>query len=322
MESYKNRVSNWSKSFLSVMLILITSIVFTACSEPNSKNSKFPSQIKDDSFNYEFLEIPNTKNLSSIACIDDFVFVADFELNKIMCLDLTGNVIKEVGKLGMGKNEFNSPIGLAIMGKYLYVLDSGSSRIIKMDFNLNEVDHCYLPPLDSYDNYFDLAIDDSERVYLSVNAGGLYTGIFGESDLHKISENSFALFNDKDKVLACQFYTLSKERDKDIYESKEQPVVELVDGKISEIKFTYPNGYTPIDIDFDGSFVYSIAGYNQSVQVYDTSGEYVKTIHDFSIELQQSQILLVPYGAKLACCDNEIFFVTGSNGVHKINGKN
>ncbi len=66
------------------------------------------------------------------------IFIADFGNDRIVKLDSTYRLIKEVGGFGSGDYSFNGPIDLALdKVSNLYVADYGNSRIIRLDRQLN-----------------------------------------------------------------------------------------------------------------------------------------------------------------------------------------
>jgi len=85
-------------------------------------------------------ELKPTRWEGDPASISDFAIAPDGTLyftypgeGKIFCMDLSGNVLRELGKKGEGPNEFQYPSSLYWDGDKLYVNDSGRNMLYRID---------------------------------------------------------------------------------------------------------------------------------------------------------------------------------------------
>ncbi len=81
----------------------------------------------------------------------------------------TGNLIKSVGELGNGPNQFQKPTGCTFHNGHYYVIDSGNKRVVILDRQFNYIDDLPLPKSDreSEKEFTDIAINDKGDIYVS-----------------------------------------------------------------------------------------------------------------------------------------------------------
>lgn len=125
---------------------------------------------------YFVLEITNkTTGLSSpngIICRENDILICDVAANNIRILDLSGNKLSEIGKLGNAPLEFIRPTGIAQTDQYIYVIDSGNDRIQVLDHNFTFVYEIALPHFLSEEYFIDIAVTAEESICLSTNCLG------------------------------------------------------------------------------------------------------------------------------------------------------
>lgn len=123
------------------------------------------------------------KNISSIAQIENFIFLIDSSRNQLVKYDATGfifnnNILKEklvyvdsIGNFGgkTSKLEFNSPTGLTTYKNNLYVLDSGNSCVKIFDKDLNWIKTYRLSVDLLNQTSIDIASDKAGNIYILSN---------------------------------------------------------------------------------------------------------------------------------------------------------
>jgi len=128
------------------------------------------------------------KNICSFDRYENFLFVLDCELNRLVKYDISGLTelntvtnnkliyIDSIGNFGdfNSKTDFNNPEGLTVAGEYIYVLDSGNSCVKKYDTNLNwEFTYrLYKDFLSAYP--IDIASDKFNNLYVLTNSNKIF----------------------------------------------------------------------------------------------------------------------------------------------------
>jgi len=128
------------------------------------------------------LDLPRDVDLNDNSNLDnaddDYLWVVDFGHHMIKRFTKDGTLVKSFGGYGTGEDQFKRPVGIVngrdLQGgynnKYLYVVDSGNNRIVKLyNPNPTEVDWvgCYEAPSGSYltsievDTFGDLWVTDT-----------------------------------------------------------------------------------------------------------------------------------------------------------------
>lgn len=127
-------------------------------------------------------------DINSFALADNFLYVLDSKLNRIVKYDAagftTGDNVKEnklyyvdsIGNFGnfVSKTEFNDPRGLTVFKNNLFVLDSGNSSIKKYDLNLNWL-YTYRLYVDFLSAFpVDIASDSEGNIYVLTNSNKIF----------------------------------------------------------------------------------------------------------------------------------------------------
>lgn len=113
------------------------------------------------------------KSIGGIWVNEKGIVVSDRDGNKLVLLDKEGNVIKEVGKIGMGPLEFSSPTDIFYNKEdnCIYVLDAGNQRVQVLSTDLVYIKEISLKKLEETEptNYLSIAAD-KDNIYVSFNA--------------------------------------------------------------------------------------------------------------------------------------------------------
>ena len=105
--------------------------------ENNEKLSTFTSPIQVHCENSEVCALKNRNLPTSIAIIDEKIFVAYGFQDEIQVFDLDGNYLWKFGSSGTQAGQFNTPHRLAALNNELFVADSENHRIQVFDIDGN-----------------------------------------------------------------------------------------------------------------------------------------------------------------------------------------
>lgn len=76
---------------------------------------------------------------AGIAIDDTYVYITDFDNNRVQKFDLAGNYVSQWGSFGTGDGQFNRPKGIDVEGGFVYVTEQSGNRVQKFDTNGNFV---------------------------------------------------------------------------------------------------------------------------------------------------------------------------------------
>lgn len=104
-----------------------------------------------------------------IACLSEGILLADHGESCLYLIDYSGNLVRKIGELGNGPNQFQKPTGCTYHNGYYYVIDSGNKRIVILDRQFNYTKELKLPKSEreSEKEFTDIAINDKGDIYIS-----------------------------------------------------------------------------------------------------------------------------------------------------------
>ncbi|MBB1532979.1 MAG: hypothetical protein HG465_002485 [Mogibacterium sp.] len=142
-----------------------------------------------------------------IACLPEGILLADHGENCLYLIDYSGNLVRKIGELGNGPNQFQKPTGCTYHNGYYYVIDSGNKRIVILDRQFNYTKELKLPKSEreSEKEFTDIAINDKDDIYIS--GSYLY-----DSGLYR-----YNLEKEKFENVQKYFYGSLKEFDGEVY---------------------------------------------------------------------------------------------------------
>ena len=196
---------------------------------------------------------------ASIWAREDDIVVSDQESHKLIVLDWDGNVLKEVGKLGMGPLEFEKPGKIFWHEKeeILYVLDIGNNRIQKLTYDLSYIDEVSLKDLDLYqpDPFQSIAVDSDGNIYISLHVAipeklGIYR-ISPDGSISKSEEMFGGVLTEKNgEIYAVQtmIHFLNEEKEYDIGFKTGQTYLYKMEATEMVKVLDFPFEYSPTDL--------------------------------------------------------------------------
>lgn len=264
------------KSFYICLMVLV--MLLSSCSMSNNIINQLESTGKDslpedlpqiEKMEYEVARIEDEgKSVLSpygIVAFNGQTIVADRENHCVFVLDSMNNIVKKIGSIGSGENEFCEPTGITQDENHVYVLDAGNSQIKILDKDLDFSDSIQLPILDHHQGgyrYIDIACTSDGTIYVSNNSPG-------QNDARILMLNG-----EKVEKLPLNFNGFLTSAGNSIYAASQlEPYTSQgLEGAASgvsylyeikkdkwELKFTYPNKYVPCDILFQNNAIMTMS---------------------------------------------------------------
>lgn len=240
------------------------------------------------------------KQPQGIALIDEDLLIADTSNNRLVLIDVNGKMKKEIGKMGNGAGEFVNPTGITVDNEgYVYVLDSGNSRIQVFDKSFKFIKQIAINVFDGKSvNLMDLVVDSSKNIYFSVETydrklGSIYIISSDDNKVKKIGEGllgHLAIENDIVYfVSGGEYYNSGK------YEgvrSGKNELLHIIDKEIKKV-YELPYKYVPKGIVIDNDNMYLVSGAFITVDRFDLQANYIGTVYKGDFKEQQGITYIV-----------------------------
>lgn len=254
---------------------------------------------------------------ASIWAREDDIVVSDQENHKLIVLDWEGNVLKEVGKLGMGPLEFTKPGTIFWHEKeeIVYVLDIGNDRIQKLSYDLSYIDEVSLKELDLYnpESFQSIAVDNDGNIYISLRMAipeklKIYC-ISPDGSISKSDEMFGGVLTEKDgEIYAVQtlIHILNEEKEYEVlftsgqthlYKMKATDMIKVLD---------FPFKYTPDDLLWLEDKIYLISSLWNLLESFKVENNELVYLETISPDLPFPEHAKV-YPYTLSYFDNTIF---------------
>lgn len=275
------------KRTLYLFMIFALSTILSSCSK-GSEYEKLPIEpfeineeicLEKSVFNIENESISQPEKITSDG---KNLFICDTGNNRILICDLDGKNTRSIGSLGNGPCEFIKPQIVSVNSDKLCVYDFGNERIQLLTKDGEYLSEYSLNNFGELSELVDMEIDNEDNIYFSVityndslNKSGIYTIRNGELTHIKPYSVSNMCFDDKNKNL--------------YYISKYEPETKLSwttgyceFGKISNNVLDFQKGisdfYSSLDILYYDNSIYVYNYSLQSIDKFDTSGNYQATL--------------------------------------------
>lgn len=177
-----------------------------------------------------------------------------------------------IGSPGTGDGQLSSPKSVVVDSAhgYLYIADTGNSRIQKFDKNGNYITQWPTPAPPN-----GIALDETnEHIYVSLNNHYIY-----EYSSIGVELNNFGGSGSGDGELSTPVDIYFDGTDLHVLDSGNNRAQVFTDAGVYQSQFTITEAGTPVDLVIDGSNNYYITG-SLGIHKYNSSGVYVGAIVD------------------------------------------
>lgn len=259
----------------------------------------------------------NIQKPAGLVVDGEHIFICDAAANKIVQLSTDLTFENSWGALGNEPGNFIQPSDITVSQNKIYVLDAGNNRIqiftspSKVEETLDIFDYVS----QNGDTYTNLAVTDSNEIYIATSALGETDRIFS----YNTNNNTWDPLSDLyaciavhgDNVYAINTLEVTKKGNNVTAESGSNALYEYSPlDKRFEILFDFPSMYTISDFIVSDDSVYVLSVYHKRLDRFNLAGAYQETIAEFN------DTELFDLDTYLAIDEQGNFYVSdGRNGV-------
>jgi len=267
--------------FISMILILLS--IFSGCGSMIQNDVVFLDNLNiiDTYLFNEFIINENLSNPTDILFADNYLFISDTRNNRILKINLIGEIEKQIGSAGYGKNEFISPKSMQYINNNIYIHDKDNNRICIYDLDLNYIDALDLPVYDNVvEEIMDFIVNDRNEIYFSLRTPdkNYLNFIDSTNKIQIIKSDSFGNFKQfNDKIYYITGHELKKDGST-VHFSSGESYLQIFFNNVQENIYSLPYKYTPSDIIITDEYIYMFSVTFNTLDKFDKQCNYIETI--------------------------------------------
>ncbi|GAA0365886.1 NHL repeat-containing protein [Bacillus horti] len=263
-------------------LCFFLALILVGCSQ-NTNHEVNINRIFAEEYSIEELELEvELKEPRGLTMIGDDLIIVDSGNNRLLRINKSGKLVQTIGETGHGNGEFLNPVAVAVDEQFIYVADSGNSRVQKLTMDGSFIEDWKIEGLQNFtitNRMLDIEVDANQNIYLSVlslnnklskvhilNSGGKVSTI-GKDSIGYLGIENNQLF----------FVSILERIDRDTLEGRNNQVFEIIDGKMVNKK-SLPTSYSPADLTFYNEQMYMFSRGYQAIDRFNLDGDYIDSI--------------------------------------------
>lgn len=285
------------KRFIHI-LIFIMFLIVIGCDSSRVSEVKEQLEIKEEQAFMLEKKIGEELGLvhpTSLVWSGKFLYITDTGNDRVVVINNEGKLVKIIGEPGNGKLQFIKPTGITIDSDgYIYIVDSGNNRIQVLDSKDNFIKKYAIEqfPYVPDSSYLNDAAVVNDTIYITTETmDKKWAGIIAisESGEYQVMGKELIgqVINDKDNIKFVSQGEFVKYEEQLGFESGRNYLIDIL--PTNELGDTYelPYKYTPSDIQFHNQELYMFSKAYFSLDQYDISGNYIKTVYRFRGEINE-----------------------------------
>lgn len=249
-----------------------------------------------------------------------FVVVSCAEDNCLALLDESGNVVRKIGSLGNGAEEWLHPTGLAADAQKLYAVDSGNQRIKVLDGEFCCIETLPLQKLENTAEvyYTDLSAAEDGTLYAATNSAALEKArlyAINADGTVRASKEPFYGYSDyaDGKLLCANTFSLSEMGGSFYAKAGDSALYQMDHEGTQQVIAALPYKYTPTDFVAEGEELYILSCGWARLDRFKTDGTYVETIWKFDRLSPESYLARTEHGFLISDYQNDVLYYVREN---------